>query len=38
MKNFPSQIDIIRGQYARLEAFSEARLQAHLDALLAPFV
>ena len=30
--------EIIRGQYARLEAFSEARLQAHLDALLAPFV
>jgi glycosyltransferase involved in cell wall biosynthesis len=29
--------DIIRGQFARLEAFSEARLQAHLDALLAPF-
>ena len=29
--------DIIRGQHARLEAFSEARLQAHLDALLAPF-
>ena len=29
--------DIIRGQHARLDAFSEARLQAHLDALLAPF-
>lgn len=30
--------EIIRGQYARLAAFSEVRLQAHLDALLAPFV
>ncbi len=30
--------DIIRGQHTRLEAFSEARLQAHLDAMLAPFV
>jgi glycosyltransferase involved in cell wall biosynthesis len=28
---------IIEGQYARLEAFSDARMQAHLDALLAPF-
>ena len=29
--------DIIKGQDARLAAFSEARLQADLDALLAPF-
>ena len=30
--------DIIAGQYARLEAFSTARLHAHLDGMLAPFV
>ncbi len=29
---------ILRGQYARLDAFTDARLQTHLDALLAPFV
>ena len=30
--------DIIAGQYARLAAFSTARLHAHLDGMLAPFV
>jgi hypothetical protein len=29
---------IIDGQTARLDAFSDARLEGHLDGMLAPFV